>query len=333
MPTLQLLAPLRSLMKLSGLLRWKYQQQNCFISVFSPSSSLLCLLDIQAMDHSDSDTSMNSSQAEFHNAVKDCCVVTGYPADTCKASHILPHTKGDEYIQRFSIMCATDGQPIINDISDCRNGLFMELNCHDLFNEGQIAFLPIPNYALTYTDIPLAADSTMPANPCLILQWIYPLGHTQGAEQLLLQHPHGQVVCQPTEPAKFKLWPPAYLLEAAYGAAAFKKWGKHQFQEQSIHCVHSKYYNGQANNDEGSNGGGKHKDSIKERADRVKRRADKKTKSEEVDAFDLWTMLWEFSARQERGSDMVKYADHKGTDGERHQGSWEKVSKWLKTTM
>jgi len=75
-------------------------------------------------------------QANLREDVKErdrSCVVTGELPRDCDAAHLLPHSKGDTYIETFSTHRRRDSSgdnDIVRNIDDVRNGLFLNALLH-----------------------------------------------------------------------------------------------------------------------------------------------------------------------------------------------------------
>jgi len=89
------------------------------------------------------------------------CVATGDPDDLCAAAHLLPHRKGDEYIQAFFRNRTqnfsdynsddnddNDSDDIIQEIDDVRNGLFVTSAIHTALGYSDLAFLKVSLFDL-----------------------------------------------------------------------------------------------------------------------------------------------------------------------------------------
>ncbi|KAI0291863.1 hypothetical protein BC826DRAFT_911984 [Russula brevipes] len=157
---------------------------------------------------------------DFRGAVAlrdgDCCVVTRTDAPHCDAAHIIPHSKGDEYIQRV----VTDRRLLYSDdvssmdINSTQNGMFLTKDLHSRFGKGQSQFLKTPNFALDTTDIPRVETGPMPlAASRVTMQHIIP---AVGLDRVLQR----DVMADWSGPSA----PPSILLDFMYGIAVIKRW-------------------------------------------------------------------------------------------------------------
>ncbi|KAI0287669.1 hypothetical protein BC826DRAFT_1042991 [Russula brevipes] len=73
------------------------------------------------------------------------CVITRWAASHCDAAHIIPHSKGDEYIQ----LVIADRRALYEeeissmDIDSTQNGIFLTKTLHSQFGKGHSQFLKI----------------------------------------------------------------------------------------------------------------------------------------------------------------------------------------------
>ncbi|KAG6819924.1 hypothetical protein H0H93_007395 [Arthromyces matolae] len=125
-----------------------------------------------------------------------CCVISHYGPELAEAVHIIPHSKGGEYIWRIvelrSDAYNEDDPP---NESDCiENAFLLRPDLHTAFGRGSFAFIKVspsefrvPNFSMTCEDIPYVANGSPPPIPppekriCVIninkisdvrLQWI-----------------------------------------------------------------------------------------------------------------------------------------------------------------
>ncbi|KAH9050859.1 hypothetical protein EDB83DRAFT_1344262 [Lactarius deliciosus] len=85
------------------------------------------------------------------------CIVTRNPVQSCDAAHLIPWSKGDEYIQKVfedrSSCYRHSPLPPISGIDDVRNGMLLTKTLHSMLAQGEVAFLRTPSYGLEPTDI------------------------------------------------------------------------------------------------------------------------------------------------------------------------------------
>ncbi|KAF8798393.1 hypothetical protein BYT27DRAFT_7018030, partial [Phlegmacium glaucopus] len=180
------------------------------------------LVDVQAVKDrvSDAWSHTHTSQEDFRAALIErdgTCVVTGESAVDCDASHCLPHSKGDEYIESLTRFRGDTPSDVIDDISDVRNGLLLLHQLHHNVGIGDSAFIMTPNFAMDMNHVPQSPQLVTTSSKRLTLQ------HFITISSSLLQRlaPNNQDV-QP--PADWSTWPPPIILDVLYGNAALKRW-------------------------------------------------------------------------------------------------------------
>ncbi|KAJ7710961.1 hypothetical protein B0H17DRAFT_1027931 [Mycena rosella] len=198
-------------------------------------------IDVNAIDDRTSNSSQhNQRPASFRQDLIDrdtACIITEAPPNDCTACHILPHSKGDEYISCLSSLRADQDDFPVVEIGDIRNGLLLYNGLHRPFGDGEIAFLLTPNPYLLPEDIPSDAPSTAPPPPDtarLTLQHIVP----QMAPNLIIAPHNRDVRLSPTD-----MRPSAYLLHFFYACAILKRWGQSSRPYLLARDIQSAYYN------------------------------------------------------------------------------------------
>jgi len=148
------------------------------------------------------------------------CVLAGDPNMrdavycTSEAVHLLPHSKGDTYIEAFTSHRRRDSSgddDIVRDIDDVRNGIFLNASLHRVLGE-YITFLKTPNFAMDTTDIVSNADRAQ-------------VRYTSHLFDLSLERfagPSGSAVRVPSD---MSIWPPDVLFDAVYAGAVVKNFG------------------------------------------------------------------------------------------------------------
>ncbi|KAI0289829.1 hypothetical protein BC826DRAFT_586927 [Russula brevipes] len=157
------------------------------------------------------------------------CVVTGGPPDVCEAAHILPHSKGDTYIETFSThRCreSSGSNAIVQGIDDVCNGLFVAATIHRILILGRdVAFLKTPNFAMDTTDVDSNADRAQERFTNHLFNQSLASAGVAGRPGSAIQ-----------VPLDTSIWPPATLFDAIYASAvvhhfgterkdALKRWG------------------------------------------------------------------------------------------------------------
>jgi len=165
---------------------------------------------------------MTTRQKKFRRDVSSRdgkrCVVSGQQEEDCQAVHIIPRSKGDEYIQFVLSDRAplySGGERLELDGIDCtENGIFLFSGFHARFDSGKIVFLKTPNFAMKCTDVPVTGYDVPPASRTTMQYLVQ-------APELHMVFPQSDVKCD---------WsvgkaPPNILLDFMYGAAVVKHWG------------------------------------------------------------------------------------------------------------
>ncbi|KAF8443814.1 hypothetical protein L210DRAFT_3395087 [Boletus edulis BED1] len=157
------------------------------------------------------------------------CVITRTPRNGHHATHIIPHSKGDEYI-RFVI---SDRRSLYEDqqvylrsdvnIDSPENGMFLTPDLHCQFGLGMSAFLKTPNFALDPADIPRVEPGEIPASRTT-MQHIEPPGGRVPVPQLDVQ-PDWAIQGAP----------PSLLLDYMYGVAVIQRWATTDIQDVLKH--------------------------------------------------------------------------------------------------
>ncbi|PVF97561.1 hypothetical protein CPB86DRAFT_855257 [Serendipita vermifera] len=99
-----------------------------------------------------------SSFDEEITARDGACVVTGLDDELCEAAHIIPHRRGDAYIEVLTRSRANSEDDVIREINDPRNGITLFGYLKILLRRGDIAFIKTPKFAMSPEDIPRIAE-------------------------------------------------------------------------------------------------------------------------------------------------------------------------------
>ncbi|KAI0291859.1 hypothetical protein BC826DRAFT_1186743 [Russula brevipes] len=187
---------------------------------FSPEG-VYHLVDPHSLNDRTTTSVLTLRRFDFRGAVAlrdgHLCAVTRDDAPFCDAAHVIPHSKGDEYIQRVITdrrVLYENVDPEISsmDINSTQNGIFLAKTLHARFGKGSSQFLKTPNFALEPTDIPRFETGPMPASR-VTMQHIIPAGG-------LFPVPEMDVAADWSGPSA----PPSMLLDFMYGIAAIKRW-------------------------------------------------------------------------------------------------------------
>ncbi|KAI9454441.1 hypothetical protein F5148DRAFT_428034 [Russula earlei] len=114
--------------------------RNTILSVSESSSTMADL------------SGQSSNRRAFTQAVlrrdRPVCVVTQAHRRICDAAHIIPHSKGDEYIANVFRLRSRNGEVPPSSIDDVTNGVLLRKDLHAMLGYGEIAFIKTPNYEL-----------------------------------------------------------------------------------------------------------------------------------------------------------------------------------------
>lgn len=223
----------------------------------------IMLVDHQALNDRVTSSDMTPRRHNFKGDVLDRdhhCIITQVYAIDCDAAHIIPKSKGDDYIQnvislRSRLYPSSDSLPSHVGINDVRNGMLLSKGLHAAFARGDFAFIKTPNFALDPDDIPRVerdpADLEMPASRTT-LQFLRPVPDfdlAQNSDTLNTflsfltagaRFPANVVSSQihllgfgldTVLTGTGRLPPPAILLDYMYGVSAYRVWKTAQSEE------------------------------------------------------------------------------------------------------
>ncbi|KAG9311577.1 hypothetical protein JVU11DRAFT_7785 [Chiua virens] len=169
--------------------------------------------------------------------------MSGEPERGCDACHLIPHSKGDEYMRNLSRYRGDmygSGVGPLDSVNDTRNGLLLAISFHRPLDRGDIAFLKTPNFALGVDDVqyyhPRNADSPSPENR-LTVQYIQPTASE--SVMLPLFGPHNSDARQPED---LDQWPPAIIVDLCYAAAILQEFGPSTFRSHIQDIADDHYY-------------------------------------------------------------------------------------------
>ncbi|CAL1713707.1 unnamed protein product [Somion occarium] len=181
------------------------------------------------------------------------CIATGMGGDEVVQAHLIPHSKGDPYIQNLLTIRLGQSQgdwagipsmDRLDSIDDARNIISLVQFLHTRLKTPDLAFLQVPNFAMTSEDL------RDPDAPDVIL----PVFHTQDRIQVHFMDPailptfyelhRSQRCCHGSYlriPADTSNWPRPVLWDFAYGVASLQRWssGEHLQKHKST----ERYYN------------------------------------------------------------------------------------------
>ncbi|KAK0187359.1 hypothetical protein F5146DRAFT_1209950, partial [Armillaria mellea] len=207
---------------------WESQDRLCEDYYYIPDGELH-LVDHQCFNDQTTSSTTESPHPSFHQSIiqhdGDHCVFTRDNLSVSKAIHLLPKSKGDEYIQRVhQDRCqAYSGlpssilefeSPILKSINCVKNGIFVRNDLHKKFANGKIAFLKTLNVALNPEDIPRVEEGDIPTS-CITLQ------HIELPEGLYPVLQCDALITGSSNPPIS-----AIILNYVYGIATFKCWSR-----------------------------------------------------------------------------------------------------------
>ncbi|KAI9566899.1 hypothetical protein HD554DRAFT_2315281 [Boletus coccyginus] len=202
---------------------------------YNPSGNCI-FVDYAGLNDKVTSSSQTPRRSDFRDDVgrRDggVCVITGAAGEHCEAAHLIPESKGDEYMDRVVSDRSSlyRSSPPISGINDVQNGVFLERGVHSRLGRGWAAFIKTPNYGLEPDDICRYGDDSA------------------GTDHVTLQ----QLKCERDDPAMLEMLenvdvprpgiaflagahvdaqlqgdqlPPAIILDYMYGVAAYKRWG------------------------------------------------------------------------------------------------------------
>ncbi|KNZ74099.1 hypothetical protein J132_08216 [Termitomyces sp. J132] len=238
---------------------WIIQQEKCHLALSIPATEfqhfslrplawlrylagalygqIAYLLDPKIMDerqsYSTHDTAGRVGFKEEIIARDSICIVTGISAEFSQACHIVPHMKGDNYLDFLSDNRLKTLEKPLEGINDSRNGLLLIHSLHLIIGKSRAAFLPLPNWAMKMSDIP-----DCDPRPSSTLSKVFPNGLPESpTNRLIFQYfPHDYPALQHLFPhnsdariSSHEDWPPPQMFDIAYAAAALKAWGQGDF--------------------------------------------------------------------------------------------------------
>ncbi|KAF8482447.1 hypothetical protein DFH94DRAFT_365059 [Russula ochroleuca] len=178
------------------------------------------------------------------------CVITQHPAEHCDATHLIPRSKGDEYIKKV----VQDHSPLyhpspsISGIDDVQNGVLLWKGVHSFLFTGEVAFLKTPNYGLNPTDIQrLEVNQGPTSGDHITLQQLKkPIADNPAALATITNiHPCVAFILGAHVDAQFQgteiSLPPAVILDYMYGVAAYKCWRSSQ-ADNEVHNMMKSYH-------------------------------------------------------------------------------------------
>ncbi|KAI5115642.1 hypothetical protein M0805_004611 [Coniferiporia weirii] len=228
------------------------------------------------------------------------CPFTRAAEHHCHACHLVPHVKGDAYIERVTEERSVDTRSIV--------------------------FLPTPNVVLKTDDIVRGAD---PEAYLVTLHWFEQFG-----SDIIAAAVHGKSAALLNEDKR----PPEVIYSMIYGSAALNAWAPPSALALVKQYTQDKYYPGDTRNrgreERGKARRERKEKHARERCERCERRerlrnrnedgSEDMSQDEESDDFDIFDMMMAFRCATRGTSENLKAAED-----ERKKASVEKVQGWL----
>ncbi|PVF97568.1 hypothetical protein CPB86DRAFT_785693, partial [Serendipita vermifera] len=175
------------------------------------------------------------------------CVSTGVPNGCCDVVHIIPHSKGDAYIEALTRSRADSESDVIRGTNNLRNGMLLFCPLQVMVRRGCVGFLKTPNFAMPPEDVPQSQICPMYRAGCVpphlparwTLQWF-----VQNSLVDFLQGTPG--VHQNTEifpPDILTEWPTNLVFDLLYGCVVLHKWGCKEAMELIHKGASDQYHN------------------------------------------------------------------------------------------
>ncbi|KDQ16151.1 hypothetical protein BOTBODRAFT_54259 [Botryobasidium botryosum FD-172 SS1] len=145
------------------------------------------------------------------------CLFSPVSWDYCEAAHIIPHSKGHNYIMALAAgrgtLYGVNGDALGHGIDSIQNGLLMNNILHTAFGKNHCVILKTPNFALRTDDIPYLPDSDGVASDArCTLQFFH-------KAQSFPDHNRD---ARPSGPEDHQPW--SLFTDFTYGATVFQKW-------------------------------------------------------------------------------------------------------------
>ncbi|KAI0284833.1 hypothetical protein BC826DRAFT_919135 [Russula brevipes] len=161
------------------------------------------------------------------------CVVSHMRKEVCDAVHLIPRSKGDEYIARVIELRSRAPRDNIG-IDDIRNGMLLKKELHSELGRGEVAFIKVRNFdsVLRPEDIRRFPRGD-PRQDYITLQWLKKPDYYDPASLADYQTcgnvpPHIALGCGANVDALFQgeggSLPSSVILDYTYGVAAYKCW-------------------------------------------------------------------------------------------------------------
>jgi len=207
------------------------------------SDGPISFVDVDGLNHLKSSQVTTPSRAGFRDDIvarDGSSVVNGLEEDLCEACHLIPHSKGNEYIQTLCLLRTIDDEPEIDNINDIRNGILVDTAVHRFFGLSQLAVLRTPNFALGMDEV---LPNTTYQNPAFRFTPHFFRSNPSDAALVTMtmyqrdfRHPVEMVNEWPKD------WPPDFLWDFIYGVIIVKKYGNQGAVDRASVASRRKFY-------------------------------------------------------------------------------------------
>ncbi|PVF97565.1 hypothetical protein CPB86DRAFT_815433 [Serendipita vermifera] len=168
------------------------------------------------------------------------CVSTGGPDIFCDVVHLIPHKKGDNYIETLTQLRANSEREVIRNINDLRNGMLLISPIQVMLRRGYIGFLKTPNFAMSPEDVPRVQEYPLRRAGCIpphlparwTLQYFGESGSVTYLRGELGIHQNSEIF----PPEVLTEWPTDIVFDLLSGCVTLHKWGC----REAMHLIHKK---------------------------------------------------------------------------------------------
>ncbi|KAG8221067.1 hypothetical protein J3R82DRAFT_2582 [Butyriboletus roseoflavus] len=183
------------------------------------------LTDYQAFNDEITSSVATPRRTKFREDIRrrdNSCVVTGEGPEYCDATHIIPNSKGSNYIIYVVRDCSSLYEQLPFSLDDdvdincIENGILLRKDLHQKFGMAAIGFLKTPNFAMLPTDVPWIEEGPIPHSRATLQYHIEPHAGRGSLQQWDIRADWSRDKLPP---------PPSILLDFMYGAAVVKRWG------------------------------------------------------------------------------------------------------------
>ncbi|KAN0082940.1 hypothetical protein V8E55_008735 [Tylopilus felleus] len=188
------------------------------------------LVDYKAFNDRCTSTAATPRHANFRGRIcsRDVgCVITRSPSEECDAAHIIPRSKGSNYISFVvddrSSLYEGSSLSLEHGINSIENGILLTKSLHAKFGMARIVFLKTPNFAMVPSDVPRVEEGPIPHNRMTLQYMVPPTATERGyVSQWDVAADWSRNELPP---------PPSILLDFMYGAAIVKRWICHPLSD------------------------------------------------------------------------------------------------------